>query len=116
MRGVRARLAARRQLGSAAHIVSHLPDGSPVVMVDGRELIHRHHQGGSYFRLRVLCASCGRNHITWRGARITTASELARANPGELLCDPCIQARFMDDIEDAGDITDVFQELFDPEV
>ena len=40
------------------------------------------HHGDSYFRLVLLCSNCGRGHVTWRGARITSREELAVADPG----------------------------------
>ena len=99
MKGFRARRAARRQLGSRARIVRHRADGSPVLAVGGRELIHRRHHGASYFRLQLLCSECGRGRVTWRGMRITSADDLAAADPGDVVCDPCLEDRIMTNAE-----------------
>ena len=90
----------RRDGSSArARVVHHRPDGSPILAVNGSELIHRLHRGTSYFRLHVPCAVCGHGRVTWRGWRIISAADLAVAEPGEVLCDACILDRYMEDTE-----------------
>jgi hypothetical protein len=74
-------------------------DGSPVLDVDGHELIHRRHHGESYFRLQLLCSVCGRSYVTWRGERITSAADLAAAEPGTVVCAPCLEDRLMANAE-----------------
>jgi hypothetical protein len=95
MTDVRARRAVRRQLGARGRIVRRRSDGSPVLEVDGRELVHRRHHGDSYFRVQLLCSVCRRGRVTWRGARITSAEELAAVDPGEVMCDACVEDRVM---------------------
>lgn len=72
-----------------------------MIAVDGHEVIHRVRAGDSYFRLLVLCSVCGRTHVTWRGARITSAEDLAAAQPGDVTCDPCLEDRLMAHADDA---------------
>jgi hypothetical protein len=99
MRDARVRRAARRQLGSKARVVRHRSDGLPVLEVDGRELIYRRHHGETYFRLQLVCSNCGRGRVTWRGMRITSAADLAAADPGDVMCDPCTEDRIMANAE-----------------
>ncbi len=79
----------------------HRGDGTPVLSVDGHELVHRVRSGDSYFRLQLVCSVCGRTRVTWRGARITSAADLATVQPGEVTCDPCLEDRLMAHADDA---------------
>lgn len=85
---LRARRAAKQVLGSAGRVVWHRSDGSPVVEVDGRQYVYRDRDGERYFRMRVPCSQCGAQ-FTWRGPRITTATDFAALTPGPVACREC---------------------------
>jgi hypothetical protein len=62
-----------------------------VVDVGGQVLLYRRRHGHTYFRLVVPCAVCGRTAVTWRGARIASAKDLASAKPPPLMCNSCLE-------------------------
>jgi hypothetical protein len=85
---LRARRAAKQVLGSAGRVVRHRSDGSPVLEVDGRQYVYRDRDGERYFRMRVPCAQCGAR-VTWRGPRITAATDTASLIPETVMCREC---------------------------